>query len=197
MKPNKTRTTSLTVNRDNVIVEVGEDWLTQAEAGGARDQLAVNKVLNRPIGQFAKDDNTRMYIAACLSLCRIKKTTIFRPYRCDSPTHQRYMELELVPYENGQVEMVHYLLKSEPLQKSLNIEDVTELSDQVAALNEGVGYTLRCSMCNSIQLPGTDEWLDPADYVQLECARPHLNVIHTVCNCCKNQAWQIRHPARR
>lgn len=182
----KTITTSLTVDRNNCIVDIGDGWEEQAKLGHAEIALKRETVISNYLCDFIQDDNTTMYIEATLSLCRVRKETLYRPYRCDSPSHKRFMELELRPLTNNQVQMTHFLLKEEPFQTAIVIDDITKTTTNKAASN----YYLRCSMCNSVKAPQSDEWQEPETIPEEK--KPHLKVIHTICEKCKGTIWHKR-----
>ena len=186
-QPEKILTTSLIVNRDNLIVELDETWLELARKNDSESVLATEKILFQPLGKFIDDDNTRMYFEASLSLCRLKNQVLYRPYRCDSPTHKQFMELELAALEDGKVRMTHYLLKTEPFEKPVNFT--------VMKFNPHKGQAVkRCSLCNRIQPIGSDEWIEPETFFQ---DKPGVMTIHTVCPDCKNTTWHIRRPGAK
>lgn len=182
----KSLTTSLVVDKLNRIVAVDDQWLHEAEKGQAEIELVPENILENFLADFIQDDNTTMYVEAILSLCRLRNERIYRPYRCDSPTHQRFMELELIPMQQGQVKMVHYLLKEVPFSTPITIEDVSKDSTPVTQ----TGYYLRCSMCNSLKAPGQQEWKDPSEIGSVNLS--HFRVIHTVCEHCANVSWKRR-----
>lgn len=179
----KTITTSLVVNRYNKIIELGSDWLVQAKLYEAESLLTTEKILNQPLAKFVSDDNTIMYLEASLSLCRLKNQVLYRPYRCDTPTHKQFMELELTPLQDGKVKMTHYLLKSEPFESPVNFIAIKFDPDQNKVIK-------RCSLCNRIQGIESDKWEEPEDYFK---GRSDLLTIHTVCPECKNMSWKVRH----
>lgn len=189
----KKKTTSIVVDKNNFIVGLGDGWNEEAQKGKALQALAFDKVLEHRLSSFIKDDNTVMYIEACLSLCRVKKETLYRSYRCDSPTQKQFMELELVPLEQGKVQMNHYLLKTEDLERPFYVEDVTNKIDKKQKPLKR-NYVLRCSMCNSIKPPNQDEWIELTAYLKMPQAKTHEQVIHTVCEKCKNKTWEVRRP---
>ncbi|WP_321277208.1 hypothetical protein [Thiomicrorhabdus indica] len=183
-QPEKILTTSLVVNRDNLVVELDESWLEQARKNDSESVLAIEKILYQPLGKFIGDDNTRMYFEASLALCRLKKQVLYRPYRCDSPTHKQFMELELSPLEDGKVRMTHYLLRTEPFDKPVKFTAVQFTNNQHLTVK-------RCSLCNSIQPTGSAEWIEPETFFK---DKSDVMTIHTVCPDCKNITWQIRRP---
>lgn len=178
---------ALVVDRDNIIKSVSSSWQAVAEQGGAGTSLQESNVVGQDLSRFIRSDSTRMYIEACLKVCRLKQQIIFREYRCDSPTHMRFMELQLTPLERGDVEMAHFLLREQAFEHPVNIEDVTPSPHH----NSPIAYSyVRCSMCNSLKPVGADQWIKPESLGdQLVKQTP---VIHSVCPGCLNKIWHKR-----
>ena len=176
--------TAIVVDRYNLITDLSSSWDDVAAEGHAEKALARHKVIGKELDAFIASDSTRMYIDSCLKLCRIKKQVLFRPYRCDSPTHKRYMELQLTPLADGAVEMKHFLLKEEPFPHPVNVNDVS------ADMNRVNFQFTRCSMCNRLKKVGTEKWVAPEKLIPQQQAP--VNVIHSVCPDCLNKLWQKR-----
>jgi hypothetical protein len=178
-------TVTVTVDADNHIIGLSSNWEAVAEAGDAAASLASHKVIGQPLHEFISSDTTRMYIEACLKLCRLRNSSIFRPYRCDTPTHKRYMELQLTPLAHKAVEMKHFLLKEEPFETPLHFEDISHDAHALPQL-------LRCSMCNKVRPIQGEHWSAPEHYQPVKHSTP---VIHTICPDCNALVWQKRrHP---
>lgn len=173
----------MVLDAHNIIIEVSESWDESAKAGNADSRLSKNSVLGLPIEYFISGDSSVMYVDAALKLCRLKKQTLFKSYRCDSPTHKRFMEMELQPLDQGMVKISHYLIRKEAFESPLYLKDVT----RTAPKN---GLMVRCSMCNQLKKPGTETWLPPEEFHASEDAP--LSVIHTVCPACQVAIWEYR-----
>ncbi|HEY9016956.1 hypothetical protein [Thiomicrospira sp.] len=175
---------TMQLDADNRIVYVSSNWEEIAEQGQARQSLAEAKVLNQPFSQYVADQATRLYYENCLTLCRLKKKTLTRAYRCDSPTHKRFMEMQLTPLENGWVEMKHFLVRSEPFKFAVNLHDVSHQQP-----NQSYQFT-RCSLCNRLKDQASDDWKTPESLGEL--GKQPLNVIHTICPQCQAESLQFR-----
>lgn len=179
---------AVVVNRYDVIQSVSSSWQKIAEQGGAAESLALDKVIGRDLSVFISSDTTRMYIEACLKVCRIKQLILFREYRCDSFSHQRFMELQLTPLEDSAVEMKHFLLREIPFKTHVSLKDVSK--EKPASGTPAKFSFVRCSMCNSLKKVGEDQWVFPENLSQrLAEATP---VIHSVCPSCLDKIWQQR-----
>lgn len=172
---------TLTIDQHNMIQSVGGEWNHAAQEGGALDILSTEKVIGKNIEIYLGSDTTQMYYDALYKLCRLKKETITRDYRCDSPTHERYMKITLIPLENSAIEMQHVTIKEIPFKHAVHIEDMKDSSIK------NIAYTKRCSICNRLKYPNSEVWSFPEE---LNDKKPlHIKVIHTVCPDCKNKNW--------
>lgn len=162
-----------------------------AAEGGAAEALAPERVIGQPFERFIGSDTTRMYYAALLKLCRLKAHSISRDYRCDSPTHKRFMRMELHPLPKRRVETWHYLIKAEPFTHPVTPIDHTDPAARIGYTHST--FSLRCSICNRLRLPEQSAWVEPET---LSHHGPcHLKVIHTICPDCKATDW-LRHPLK-
>ncbi|BBP44143.1 hypothetical protein [Thiosulfativibrio zosterae] len=173
----------MVLDANNMIIEVSDSWDASAKAGNADSRLSASAVIGQSIDHFISGDSSVMYLDSALKLCRLKKQTLFKPYRCDSPTHKRFMEMELQPLANGQVKISHYLIREEAFGSPLYLKDVTRTSSAKEVV-------VRCSMCNQLKKPGTDTWLPPEEFQASQDAP--LNVIHSVCPACQVAIWEFR-----
>lgn len=174
----------MVVDADNIICAVGEGWSAAAEQGNAAETLAQHQVVGKPLAQFIGNDTTRMYYDAVLKLCRLRGEAMSREYRCDSPTHQRFMSVTLTPLEEGKVEMRHTLLREYPFNFALKL--ACSGADK-ALPGRGV---LRCSLCNRLYDREQELWQEPAQLVREQSLS--LTVIHTVCPDCQATRWVPR-----
>ena len=174
----------LTIDKSNIITAVGGSWNKAAQEGNASETLAPENVIGKSIEKFLGGDVTQMYYDAVFKLCRLKNEVLERDYRCDSPTHERYMKMRLIPLEKNQIRMEHELIKEVPFVNQVNILDITH-SKEVKS-NIGL-FVKRCSICNKLNCPQSELWLAPEN---ISKEKPvNIKVIHTVCQDCKNKKW--------
>ncbi|MFW6343049.1 MAG: hypothetical protein ACOC00_08505 [Halothiobacillaceae bacterium] len=168
------------IDDQGVITDIGGGWAQAAEQGGAADALAVDRVIGRPLARFVGSDATRMYYNAVFKLARLRRQSLTREYRCDSPTHKRFMEVTVTPLSDGGIEMLHQLLHEEPFEHAFTPMPVTRPDARL-------GTAVRCSICNRIRLAGTQEWVEPERLVEQQART--LSVVHSVCPDCKQHDW--------
>lgn len=121
---------------------------------GACAQAVVGKLLC----DFIAGDVSRMFISTMLMSARTLQRSVYRPYRCDSGRLKRFMEMTIIPLENGELEVRHRLLHTEPLRQ-FQFVPARRVADP------SVVRTKRCSMCNKVHV--AQGWLDIDDAVQL------------------------------
>jgi hypothetical protein len=177
-----TKIVKIIVDKKNKIIALGGEWDNAAKEGGASESLTKERVIGQNIESYFSGDVTQMYYDAIFKLCRLKNETIEREYRCDSPTHKRYMVMRLIPLGDGSIEMQHETLEETPFEHEIVIQDKTP---QVQ--NGFTSYTKRCSVCNQLQYPNGKKWVSPEELCKEESL--HIKVIYTVCSLCKNKTW--------
>lgn len=168
---------SYTVDKADTIVAVSGLWDEFArDNGGEKSQASA--VIGRKLDQFINGDATRMFVRTMIMSARTLKRPIYRPYRCDSSKDKRFMEMTILPQEDGMVVLVHRELHHEPLaQRTPRI---------VASLGASNNALLkRCSLCNRIEIQGIWSEIDEALAAnRLEAGATSLKVVYGVCPDC-------------
>ncbi|MBN2644681.1 MAG: hypothetical protein JXR59_04315, partial [Desulfuromonadaceae bacterium] len=118
--------------------------------------------------------------------CRLRNEPLTRDYRCDSPTHQRYMRVTLYPEGDGSILMKHETLREVPFSHPVVIRDMSRESPAPAQIASA--RVLRCSMCNRLKLKEAETWSSPETLSEHETKTFH--VIHTVCPDCRSTIWK-------
>jgi len=173
---------TVSIDKKNVITDVGGAWIKSAATAYSLGALHPKKIIGKPIENFLGGDVTQMYYDALFKICRLKQATITRQYRCDSPTHQRFMQVTLSPEQDNSVAMLHETLKEIPFKNSVTVTDInSEVNHTIKK------YLKRCSICNRLLNPMTNKWEFPEEINQ--DAPVDVFVIHTVCPDCKEKNW--------
>lgn len=142
---------------NDCIIRVQGPWdafAVENEGPGA----VVEAILGKPLEAFIAGDVSKMFVNTMLMSARTLQRTIYRPYRCDSGRLKRFMEMTVVPHENGVLAVHHRLLYTEPLR---NFQFVP--ANRAAHL--GVARTKRCSLCNKVHVG--QQWLEIEDAISL------------------------------
>jgi len=138
---------------------------------------AVGKnVRGESLWDFVMGDPTRIWLSTVLSLARLRDEPVKRPYRCDSPTEKRYMEM-VVSREGkkGDLLLTHRILRAEPVRPPLSF---------VAARASGP-WMARCSICNRVL--ADNRWTEPQEAFRrgLLPEDGSIPVIYGVCPDCR------------
>lgn len=171
---------SYKINEKNIIIAIEDDWLLAAKTGKADDLLDINNVLETNLFSYISEDSTRMYYDVIFQKCRLFNKNHNIAYRCDSPTHKRFMEMHIHPLSNGHLSILNYLKKEELFNNPIHI---TEKS--IHTIKNPIK---RCSICNDLKLKEKTEWVHP-DLLAKE-KEQHFFVIHSICPKCQNRNWR-------
>ncbi len=176
---------SYRVDEKDCIAFVDHWWLAFARENGAAS-LTEELVLGRSIWDFICDKPTQLLYNEVHAHVRATNKAILIPFRCDSPTMKRFMELKIRPYPNGQLEYESRLLQVVP-------------QHHVSALDHGCersqAFLTMCSVCKR-SLIEPSGWLDLQNISlklrTFEQATPQLR--YTICPECSSTCHQVRSP---
>lgn len=155
---NQDETITYTLDANNQIIKVSGPWDAFAlENQGER--AMVDAVLGKTLDSFIAGDVTKMFVNTMLMSARTLGRTVYRPYRCDSERTKRFMEMSIIPKEDGTVEVRHRTILEEPMRE---IRPPTSVRRPPL----GVPRIKRCSMCNKIHVAFS--WLEIADAINLQ-----------------------------
>ena len=167
---------SYSLDSSDTIVSVGGHWDDFARENNGENILS-SKIIGWKLDRFISGDDTRMFVRTMIMSVRTLHRPIYRPYRCDSPTLKRFMEMTLLPRANGAVEVIHRELHSEPLFHNIPIV--------AAPAGAGWAFLKRCSLCNRVHAQGVWSEIDEAiETHRLQVTAPSLKVIYGVCPDC-------------
>jgi len=168
---------SYRINRHNIIVDAFNDWNKAATAGRAGVLTDLQNVIGKNLFLYLQDDTTRMYYSTIFQKCRLLQKSHLLEYRCDSPTHMRFMKMEVIPYPNNDIVFNNYLIREEPFSYRVNIH--------VNQNTVGTEFNVRCSICNRLKLDGNNEWVSPESMAKEK--EQNIFVIHSVCLDCQKR----------
>ena len=168
---------SYTLDATDTIVAVGGKWNEFALQNDGPD-IVSEKVIGKKLDQFVHGDETLMFVRTMIMSARVLKRPVVRPYRCDSPSVKRFMEMKVEPKDLGAVDVMHRELRSEPSKNTVRV---------AGAPMGAVGvFIKRCSICN--QVHAKDVWSELDDAIAAErLTLPEsqaLRVVYGVCPSC-------------
>ena len=158
------------LNSADTIIAVGSGWDSFASENEGQAVVA-DLVVGRSLWDFIAGDPTRMWLSSILTLARIGSTPVSRPYRCDSSTVKRFMNLEIFKEADERMHLVHTLVRTEPMASPRSF---------TPTISSGKKTMQRCSVCNRVNT--STGWTD-ADHLDPSLGTP-IAIIYAVCADC-------------
>jgi hypothetical protein len=93
----------LRLDASDSIVEASQGWLQSAASEGA-PALTASAVRGRPFSDFSPDPDMAPVYQLVFKRVRTTGQLMRVPYRTDSPTERRYLEMEVAPLSDSFVE---------------------------------------------------------------------------------------------
>ncbi|NJN95853.1 MAG: hypothetical protein HC875_17975 [Anaerolineales bacterium] len=146
---------SHTVNFQDIIIVVNDDWLTFAQQNEA-PQLTRDVVIGSSLWRFIAGLETQQIYQLLMRQVRQSQERIVFTFRCDSPDVRRYLWMEIVPAPEQAVEFRNYLLRVEP-RRHVRLLDVTA--------RRNVDLLHMCSWCSRVWCE--ESWQPVEDAVKL------------------------------
>ena len=166
------------IDRSDAITRVSDQWLRFAQENEA-PELTTPRVLRQPIWRFIVGaDLQRVYRELFRSL-RSHRAELIIPFRCDSPTVVRHMELTLRSLGNGVIELEGRLLRQQTR------EPVDVFSRRARRSNESISI---CSLCR--RFLWENDWIDVGVMIvrrRLFTTEPIPRLDETVCPDCRSK----------
>lgn len=138
------------------IVAVNDEWESFARENDA-PQLTRDAVLNRPIWEFITTGETQAIYELIIRRVRTGQTTIWVPFRCDSPDRRRFMEMEVAPLPGGQVRLS---------SRILHLESRPTVGGWNAPREAGQRIVSVCSWCKRVEIR-PQVWVEVEDAISL------------------------------
>ncbi len=164
------------IDADNYIVHIDDRFRSFAVANDA-PHLATNDVLGRDLFDYILGEETRHLYEAFFTVVRDEHITVTVPFRCDSPSLMRFMELTMTPTDHGAIDLTGRLLRRESRKPLTLLDPHAQRGSQILTL---------CSFCKRALLKDQN-WVSTEDAVRLldlfgSMIMPRLS--HGVCDHC-------------
>jgi hypothetical protein len=141
------------IDADDQISFIDDSWLSFAAENDA-PELVRDRLIGHPLWSYIGGKTIQSVYQALFDQVRVTRKPISAPFRCDSPSTIRQMELVVRPLNRGSLELEGRLLASAH-------------REEVALFNRFVprsGELLKvCSFCRRLAL--NEQWLEAADAV--------------------------------
>lgn len=167
------------IDADAHFTLIDDAWLAFARQNDA-EYLTPATVLQRPLWDFISDIETRHLYEILLEQVRAQQAPVSIPFRCDSPTCRRFMNMTILPVRAGGFEFRTRIVRQER-------REAVRLLEVAAARSEA--FLRICSGCKHIAL-------SPNGWVEVEEAVRVLNLFgdrrlpqltHGICPDCKRR----------
>jgi hypothetical protein len=178
------RSVDYRLDSEDRIVSVGAEWLAFARAN-AGAELEPGAVLGRRLWDFIADRETRHLYGLIFATARLERRNVTIPFRCDSPTSRRYMELAIEPLADDALDLSSMTIREEPRSYVALLDPSVPRSDDLLVI---------CSWCKQVLVPRTG-WVE----VEIAIRRLDLfasaqlpNLSHGMCSACESKLdWKI------
>jgi hypothetical protein len=154
---------------------VNPAWLQFASENHA--EHLIHRVLGTSLWRHIGGLQVRGMYRVLLERLRIEQRPIYFPFRCDSPTLRRYMEMLLTALPNGGVEFRCSLVREESRRTVQVLDPATSRSDERIVL---------CAWCKRVH--GHGVWMDLDEAIRISSLfdSPHSpQVDHDICPPCR------------
>ncbi len=150
------------IDADDVVTFVDPSWFSFAKQNGAPELDQIN-VVGKPIWSFLANEEVVHLYELLFAAVRSRGEELSVPFRCDSPTNRRYMELRVLPLEDDHLEVVSVLLKEETRPHVDLLASTERDPERILTI---------CSWCKRI-------FLEPDVWVEVEIAVRKLNLFES------------------
>ena len=169
------------MNADNILESVDSGWISFAQENQA-SHLSPEAVIGQPLFRFITGTETQYLYQVIIERVPRNQGKAVIPFRCDSPSHRRFMVLEISSGTNGQVQFTARTTRQDDRKRVSLLDPLVYRTDE---------YLLICSWCKRVDVAGN--WLDVELAVkQLELFNETSlpQITHSICNDCYD--WMQR-----
>ncbi len=164
------------IDHDDRIIFVNEHWLAFARENGT-EELLEKSLLGQNLWQHICDDTTTHLYHTMITSAREEGHYFTIPFRCDSPDCRRFMEMKIIPSDNGAVTLESKVVKLESREHVKLLDSDIERSDKLIQM---------CSYCKKV-LAADSNWYEVEQAIALldlfaEDKPPQIT--HTICPAC-------------
>jgi hypothetical protein len=148
------------VNADDEITFVDSNWVAFATENGMCSPIP-EAVVGTRLWKHISDPTTRHLYSIFLEKVRKSKQTVILPFRCDSPSVRRYMEMHIVHLSATELEFKSVLVREEPRSEVKLLDPKATRSDKLINM---------CVWCKRVKA---------SDWREVEDALRELNLFDT------------------
>ncbi len=171
------------IDRSDQIQFVNSDWLEFARENEA-PELTPSVVIGAPIWKFISGPETRILYESIFSSLRVERAEVKIPFRCDTPTVIRFMELTLRSLRNEHIELEGRLLERRQRQYFPLLDHGASRAHEQVVI---------CSLCRRVRV-AENEWIETHNAVvrlRLFSSPRPPRLIESVCPVCRDLVADI------
>jgi len=168
---------SYQIDNNDRIVSVSSNWCSFAKANDSVVSQNLETVLGHELWEFIQDIETRHLYKEVLKRARCGVHAGNIPFRCDSPTERRYLELQIDVLPDKSINFSSIILRVEPRHPISLLDIKTPRSTEFVTI---------CSMCKKLKV-AADKWLEIEDglkYLRLFETEKMPQLTHGICGGC-------------
>jgi len=165
------------VDAEDRIRFVSAEWLEFARENAAPD-LVRDAVVGRSLWEFVAGGEAQHLYRLLFESARRGQGTIRIPFRCDSPTIRRFMELTIDPAPDETLDLCGSILREEPRPRVALLDPSSPRGDE---------FVLICSWCKRIRV-APDVWDEAEQAIRtlgLFGATVLPGLSHGICDTCE------------
>jgi hypothetical protein len=140
---------------DGTVVDVQGEWDAFAFENDT-PELTSASVVGRTLGDFMGGSETRLIYRALVERVMQTAAAVRFPFRCDSPSHRRHMEMEV---EQADPELIRFrsrVVHEQERPAQLLLSSTVERSDELLVM---------CSWCKRVKTEA-GLWVEVEDYLE-------------------------------
>lgn len=165
------------IDSTDTIVSVSDNWGTFADANAWGSSLRPEDVVGHRLWDFIQGPETRHLYQELFRRVRGGIPSRPIPFRCDSPSERRYLELLIEALPEEKIQITSKILRTEPRSPiTLLTVDTSRSTD----------FVTLCSMCKKMKVsPGQwDEIEEGLVHLRLFEAEKMPQLTHGLCHSC-------------
>jgi len=171
------------IDSTDTIVSVSDNWYTFADANAWGSSLRPEEVVGHKLWNFIQDPETRHLYQNLFSRVREGIHSRPIPFRCDSPSERRFLELLIEARPDDQIKITTKIVRSESRSPIGLLDADTKRSRDFVTV---------CSMCKKIKVL-------PGQWAEIEEGLAHLGIFegekvpqltHGLCPSCYQAAMR-------
>jgi len=164
------------IDKNDIILEVNQEWNDFVKANQIED-IDATKIVGQSLWKYISHTGVLLLYEMVLKRARETQKKIILPFRCDSPSLRRFMQIEITPLQNDEIAFETQLLRSQSRAAILFSE-----------YNEKSNAPLLhiCSWCNHFKV-SENEWVEIEEGIKkfnLFSLDPLPMITHDLCKFC-------------